>query len=333
MQGRLENEMKMQRTTDEIIKNMPYFVNEWYINMKASRKTASSCQEYVRKIQRFIKYISDNPTEMNVGEITLQACESYMIACQTRVNDDGLIVYTSDSYQLTVWCALNSLLKFLSKRNYIEHNFMEDIDRPVNRDLDRINNERVLLTQKDFNKILNAAKNGSSFMNGIFNSRDALIILLFMTTGMRKTALSEINIEDINVDEQILQVVDKGNKTHFYPLNDQTMIYLKRWLCDRETLVNNNSGSALFLNRNGIRIAPHGIWDIVKKYTKEGIGIELSPHKLRSGLCSILYSQTHDVEFVRRVIGHSNIQTTQRYIKTGGDEKQKAMQIMSNILH
>lgn len=331
MQGRLENEMRLQKTTDEIMKTMPKFAEEWYTNMKASKKTASSIQDYSRKIRKFLEYISDDIKNMSPDEITLQACESYMIMCQTKTKTNGLVVYTSDSYQYSVWCALNSLLKFLKKRNYISYNFMEDIDRPKNQDLDRVNNERVLLTQRDFQKILRNAKEDKTFMNGKFNNRDVLIILLFMTTGMRKTALSEINLSDINFMEGTLTVIDKGNKMHVYSLSDQVIEYLNKWLIDRTSF--NAQSDALLINRYGTRMLPKGIYDVVKKNCKEALGKELSPHKLRSGFCSILYNKTHDVEFVRRVVGHSNIQTTQRYIKTDDKEKEKAVQIMGDILN
>ena len=333
MQGRLENEMKLQRATDEVLKDMPNFAKEWHLNMRASKKTASSCLDYARKIRRFLEYVSDDPKNMNASEITLAACESYCISCQTKTNDNGMIVYTSDSYQQGVWSALNSFMKFLRKRHYIEYNFMEDIDKPRNRDLERINNERILLTQKEFNKILKAVKTGSDFMGGLFNNRDALILLLFMTTGMRETALAEINIEDINLIDNTLTVVDKGNKIHVYMLNEQVLHYYHKWIEDRKQLENSYSKTALFINRYGKRIASHGVSEVVKKYCEEGIGKRLSPHKIRSGFCSILYNKTNDLEFVRRAVGHTNIQTTQRYVKTDGKEKERAVQIISDLLN
>ena len=332
MQGRLENEMKIQKTIDEVLKSMPEFANEWYLNMRASKKTASSCLDYARKIRRFLEYISDNPINMKASEITLSACESYCISCQTKTNDNGLIVYTSDSYQQGIWSALNSFMKFLKKRGYIEYNFMEDIDKPKNRDLDRINSERVLLTQDDFNRILDAAKDGSDFKDGIFNSRDTLIILLFMTTGMRKTALSEINIDDIDFKSGSLTVIDKGNKIHVYRLHDQVSKYARQWINDSKQLRTYKSGDALFVNRYGDRLSPYGIWEIVRKYCDKAIDKKLSPHKLRAGFCSILYDKTHDIEFVRRAVGHSSIKTTQRYIKTNEKEKERAVEIMSDVL-
>lgn len=332
MQGRLENEIKIQQSIDDLMRTLPTFANEWYINMKASRKTASSCLDFARKIKKFLEYVNPNPKNMNASEITLQACESYCISCQTKTNENGMIVYTSDSYQCGVWCAMNSLLTFLHKRNYIDHNYMEDICRPKNKDLDRINNERIFLTQKDFNKIIKSAKKENKFMDGVLYNRNILIILLFMTTGMRETALTEINIEDINFKDNVLKVVDKGNKTHIYVLNEQVLQYLHLWLDDRKRLNNDESSTALFINRDGNRMSSHGVSKLVKKICNDAIGKDLSPHKLRSGFCSILYNKTHDVEFVRRAVGHSNIQTTQRYIKTDDKEKEKAVQIMSGLL-
>ena len=68
------------------------------------------------------------------------------------------------------------------------------------------------------------------------------------------------------------------------------------------------------------------ISDVVEKYAG------VSPHKLRSGFCSILYKKTGDIEFVRRAVGHANSATTARYIVTNGEEKQNAAEIMGSII-
>lgn len=331
MQGRLENEMKIFKTADALMESMPSFANEWYMNMKASRKTASSCYDYVRKIRRFLEYINNDIKHMNVNEITLQTCESYMIACQTKKGSDGIEVFTSDSYQQGIWSAINNFLKFLSKRKYIEYNFMDDIEKPKNKDLDKINRARVLLTKKDFKKILASAKEGSNYSGGLFDNRNILIVMLFMTTGIRNSALSEIDIDDIDASNNTLIVTDKGNIMHTYYLDNDVIYYFKKWIKDRDKIAKSESNKALFVNKNGERITSRGISKMITKCCKEGIGKNLSPHKLRSGFCSILYDETKDIEFVRRAVGHANIHTTQRYIKTNDNEKETASKIMNNI--
>ena len=89
---------------------------------------------------------------------------------------------------------------------------------------------------------------------------------------------------------------------------------------------------ALFVDKDGDRVTRSTIDNIVNKYTKAALGKPLSPHKLRAGFCSIMYNKTHDIEFVRRAVGHSNISTTQRYIVTSKEEKRKASEIMDKIL-
>lgn len=332
MQGRLENELKIQRAAERVVAGLPSFVNEWYINMKASRKTASSCHEYVIKIRKFLEYINENPIEIDPSDITLQVCESYMISCQTKKDKNGMMALTSDSYQISTWFALNNLMKFLVNRKYIDENPMKFISKPKNMDLDRIKNERIQVTQNDFNKMLKVASEGRDYKDGIFNNRDVLILLVFMTTGIKESALLGINVEDIDTENKLLTVIDKGNKRHVYPLNDSTIKYFKLWLKDRQTIIPNGETNALFISRNNKRITREAVLHIVQKYSQQALGVRLSPHKLRAGFCSILYDKTHNIEFVRRTVGHSSISTTQRYIKTDDNEREEAIKIMTNIL-
>lgn len=334
MQGRLETEMKKQEKINKMLNSLPKYVTEWFMNLKASRKTIASCIDYVQKIKKFLTYINNEPINVEPKDITLQAVESYMIASQTKRNRNGMIEYTSDSHQIAVWCALNSFLTFLYNRKYIDEIYTENIDKPKNKDLDRINENRVLLTQNDFKKIIRVIQKGEvkgKKFQALLKNRDLLIVSLFMSTGMRETALLQINISDFDLKKNKLIIVDKGNKTHSYPLNEQIINLYTQWLEDRENIVNKNE-DALFINTSGERLTSSGIIKIIKRYTKAALGKELSPHKLRAGFCSILYDKTHDAEFVRRAVGHSNVNTTQRYIRTNNDERKKASEIINDII-
>ena len=153
-----------------------------------------------------------------------------------------------------------------------------------------------------------------------------------MTTGMRKTALTEIDINDIDLDRCKLSIIDKGKKYHIYSLSDDIMEYIKKWLLDRENIKGHEKTDALFISEKGDRLTGNAIVKIVEKYSKAGLGYSISPHKLRAGFCSILYDKKHDIEFVRKVVGHANIRTTQRYIVTDNTERKEAVDIMSDLL-
>ena len=316
MSTRLENELKIERKINSILVELPDYVAEWHSNMKASRKTAATRKDYVQKVKLFLSTIKDDPSKVELDEINQRTVTDFYISIQTR--EDG---YTSDSYQQTIWCCLNNFFEYMLKVGYIKTNYIKVIEKPKNHDLDRINENRILLTENDFKSILsNIDKNRNKFLR----VRDKAMISLFMNTGMRKTALSTIDIYDIDLNERKLKIIDKGTKRHEYVLNDTLALLLYEWMEMRFITVQNGV-SSLFINEDGEPLSDSGIYKIVKKYSK------VSPHKLRSGYCSILYNKTNDIEFVRRAVGHSNATTTQRYIVTKGEEKRKASEIMESI--
>lgn len=333
MSGRLSENNKLEKIIENKLTTCPDYVVNWYYNMRASDKEITSCREYIKKVVHFLESIDRNIKNIKASDITQNNVTKYMIDSKTKINNRGKVVETSDSYQLTIWYALRNFFDYLTKNNYIPQNYMCNIDKPKNKDIDRINSERILLTEDDFNKILNSVKKSAGSLNRIsrlFSDRDMAIMSLFMTTGMRRAALSQIDVDDIGTDN-VLRVVDKGNKIQEYYLSDEVLIILAKWIYTREQL-NVKDESALFISKNGTRMTGESICRLVEKYCQDALGYKLSPHKLRSGFCSIMYNTTGDIEKVRRMVGHANISTTQRYIVTNNKERLESSQIMASKL-
>lgn len=338
MNGRLENELKIQNESLLILEKLPKYVLNWYYNMVASDMSASSCKDYVMKVYRFLSYINNNVINIKTEDITEDIVQKYMISIRTKKTKAG-IVETSDSYRHTIWYCLNNFLGYLCSHGLIEKNYMINIKKGKNNDLQRINQNRILLTEKEFKRIICAAKtyeinNKLGRQSVTFSERDVAIIELFMTTGMRESALANINIDDINFNDMSLTIIDKGDIMHKCFMSDELATTISNWIDEREYYVEdkNIKTNALFISEKGNRISTDAIYDMIKKYTKIALGKELSPHKLRAGFISILYKKTKDIEFCRRAVGHSNIATTQRYITTSNKEKEESMNIMTSLI-
>lgn len=334
MNGRLEGENNKKNKTDNILLELPDYVDKWVISMRASEKTESSIQDYVQKVRKFLKYIDSNIKELPAEKITADVTCEYFISLRKK-EKNGEILETSDSYKITNWNCLNNFLGFMAKRGYIKYNYMTEISKPKNNDLNRINRNRIELTQKDFNNIIKAVNNGAGTHRARarqkkWKERDMAIFLLFMTTGMRETALSQINIEDIDFANNTLIVRDKGDKEHEYTLKKHTINAINRWLEVRKNLKGNEL-NALFINNKGTRLAASGIAELVLKYSEAGIGYKIRPHKLRAGFCTILYNMNPDILFVSNVVGHSSIDVTRRYIVTKNTQRDKASDMMDGI--
>lgn len=335
MNGRVEKDMKIFKQLEGKLNDYPQFITSWYFYLKANKQSAMTCRTYINIITYFLEFVNKDIKSVSVNDFNEDMITMFFLKVQIKNKETE----TSISYRQCVWSCLNNFFKFLYKRKIIDNNYFElsGIERPKGNDLERINNNRILLNQSDFAKILQAVDNGvgSNKAKGYqekYKNRDKAILMIFMTTGIRKTALEEINVTDINFDTNTLSIIDKGHKSFTYYLTDDTINVLHKWLIDRYFILGKKDNGALFISKEKKRMCGNSIVKLVDKYATAALGYHISPHKLRSGLASIIYEETGDIEFTRRVIGHSNITTTQRYIVTNNGERKEAANIMANLL-
>ena len=319
LDGRMISEMKIDEGIMYKLSKMPDYVKGWHLSLKASKKTAATRRTFVNGIYHFLSSINPIVSEVRHDDITEYKVNEFMLLIQTT-NKSGRMEYTSDSYQGTMWSILNNFFRYMVQHGLMKQNYMELIERPANRDLDRINENRVLLTSEDFTKML----------QNTTNPRDMAILAVFMSTGMRKSALISIMLDDVDLDNNTLKVIDKGNKRQVYHLSDNTCSIIKGWL-DYRSVHYKTSDGHLFVSNRGKEMGERTVRDVVEKCSGKALGKSVSPHKLRSGYCSILYNKTGDIEFVRRAVGHSRVDTTQRYIVTNRTERAKAAELMDGI--
>lgn len=328
MQGRIENENRLDGRIEKKLEMAPDYVKKWQRRLKASGKTAASRTDYLNKIMHFLSWIDKDTRNIQIDNLSEDLIDDYFIDIQTTTKLNGNEVErTSDDYRQGVYYALQNFFDFLYNRGMIKTNIMRGIEKPKKKA--NINAKKEFLTERDFKLILHYAHMEK---DPVVKKRDLAILTLFMVTGMRKNALRQINISDFDFTSNTLVVIDKEEATQTYPLSNQTVSVINEWLEKRKMYTKTDSYTdALFISNRGLRISERALDKIVDKYAQKAIGRHISPHKLRAGYCSILYDKTKDVEFVRRAVGHARITTTQLYIRTNGSERNKAADIMNGI--
>lgn len=332
MNGRTENRIKTENSINTILTSLPDCVTHYYYSI-ASGLEPKACLEYIKKIRNFLSYIDSNTRDVKVEKISQIDIAKYMHSIETKIDSKGAESETSFAYRKLVHSVLNSFFEYLANNNYVTNNPMKQIRRP--RGTNSI--KRYYLTSENFQEILKQVDNGAGSRRAAnrqrnWHSRDYAIMILLMCTGMRETALTEININDIDWTNETLTIIDKRYTTHVYHINSKMNNALKLWLFDREIILGGVQCDALFISNQKRRISSDSVSDIVRKYTKEALGYSLSPHKIRSAFCTILYNQTGDIEFVREAVGHRSAETTQRYIVKDGSTKTKSANIINDLL-
>ena len=145
--------------------------------------------------------------------------------------------------------------------------------------------------------------------------RDRAMIELLYASGLRISELANARLENFNVEERILRVVGKGNKTRLVPVGrkacDAIAAYLSR---ERPKLVSHRTGNDIFLSARGTKLTTVRIWQIVKKHAKRsGLEANIYPHLLRHSFATHLLGNGADLRIIQEMLGHADISTTQVY--------------------
>lgn len=329
MSGRVENEIKTRNRIKNMLQDMPACVNDFYYNIQVSL-TPRTCLEYIRCIKNLIEYTGTTDIA-NVSDVTIG---EYFSNILYTAKSDGRIVKSTEAYRKYVWSALNHFYTYLYKKGKITRNPMDLIARPNKKDV----LERKYLSMNELNAMLKFAQahdrdGHCGSVEELWKNRDFLILYILMMTGMRCTALSEIDIEDIDFVERKITVIDKRDTVQIYMITPELKMYIKRWLKIREKLLKDNQCNALFISKNRERMSSDAVKHVVYKYSTLALGKRISPHKLRAAFTTLYYEASgHDIEATRKAVGHADISTTSIYITTENNDRADAARYMSNNL-
>ncbi|MBR9974759.1 MAG: tyrosine recombinase [Bacteroidetes bacterium] len=146
-------------------------------------------------------------------------------------------------------------------------------------------------------------------------ARDAAILELFYSTGMRLGELTALNLRDINPGALTIRVLGKRRKERILPLGRHALEAIDRYLALRRASGRHSDDSeALFLNIRGGRLSSRSVYSIVNKHIKVvSDQAQCSPHVLRHSFATHLLDRGADLQAVRELLGHESLSTTQIY--------------------
>jgi integrase/recombinase XerD len=153
--------------------------------------------------------------------------------------------------------------------------------------------------------------------------RDAAILELFYSCGLRISELAKLPLRDVSLEEGAVRVRGKGSKVRLVPLGTRAIEKVCAWVGVR------NSGKmlddTLFLGSRGNRMSRTSVWQVVKRYARAAnIRQNVTPHMLRHSFATHLLDNGADLRAVQEMLGHSDIATTQIYTHVSADRLSKA---------
>lgn len=148
--------------------------------------------------------------------------------------------------------------------------------------------------------------------------RDAAIMELFYSSGLRLEELVNANLTDIDWTERLIRVRGKGNKTRILPVGRKAATAILQWLAQRNVFAGDTlpepDQQALFLSRQCRRISARQVRQRVDLWARrQGLAQHVHPHMLRHSFASHLLESSGDLRAVQELLGHANLSTTQVY--------------------
>jgi site-specific recombinase XerD len=161
-------------------------------------------------------------------------------------------------------------------------------------------------------------------------ARDAAILAVAWSTGLRRSEIAGLRLEDWkrHLKGQPLEVKGKGNKRRYAYLNRNAEGWVRNWLRVR----NGDVGPMFCPVRKGGKVQPHrGITDealaqiLAKRSRQAGLTQSLTWHDFRRTFAGNLLDSGVDLATVQKLLGHSSPVTTSNYDRRGEATKLKAI--------
>ena len=244
---------------------------------------------YNKDLDNFYVYLNQNNTE--IKKVNYKFLRGYLTILYDKKYSKKTIARNIST--------LKSFFKYLKKENIIKSNPMNLIKTPkIDKKLPKF------LNYDDLEKIL-SIPDTTTFLG----KRNALILELLYSTGVRVSELVNIKLNDIDLSEEKIIILGKGNKERYVlfgrKAKEKILDYLKEKMDDSPYLI---------VNRYGNKISDRGIRKILDSIILEAsLSYKISPHTLRHTFATHMLDSGADIEIVRELLGHESLSTTQIY--------------------
>ena len=151
------------------------------------------------------------------------------------------------------------------------------------------------------------------------NSLEKLIIETLYQTGMRKSELCNILLEQVDFSKSEIFVKGKGNKQRVVPISENLLKQMREYMVIRKP--NEDSGIYFFVRENGKKLSEKFVYSVVNRYLSLiTLKKTKSPHIFRHSFATHVLNNGAEISKVKKILGHSSLASTQVY--TNGNIEQ-----------
>ncbi|MFN0127556.1 MAG: tyrosine recombinase XerC [Verrucomicrobiales bacterium] len=216
------------------------------------------------------------------------------------------------------FAALRSFYAFLTRRKRLPSNPLQAVQLPkLEKKLP------VILTVSQMDSLLAApagARKKEKQAPAWAAARDAAILELFYSAGLRLSELVALNVDHIDPYDDTVRVLGKGRKERLCPIGPPAVEAIQKYRQQAGV-----HAGALFISKRRTRLSARAVNDLLKKHLHDsGVPVPATPHKLRHSFATHLLDNGADLRSVQSLLGHASLSTTQIYTHVTIERMKKA---------
>lgn len=162
--------------------------------------------------------------------------------------------------------------------------------------------------------------------------RDATLLATLYDTAARVQELADLTVHDIRLEHPAMAALTgKGRKTRHVPLMGNTTAILTAYLAEHRLDTPGHDDHPVFFNQHRNKLSRGGIAWIIGKYlartdNPQLTNADISPHTLRHSKAMHLYEAGVPLPYIRDILGHVDLSTTEIYARASTEAKRKALE-------
>mgnify|MGYP002628084433 FL=1 len=169
----------------------------------------------------------------------------------------------------------------------------------------------VPFTEEEVNRVIDEA-----FDDTFEGQRDSLMIEMFYSTGIRRSELIKLTVDDVYFSKKLIKVQGKRNKDRLIPMLPGLMKKIQSFLEFRDKMVTDKTQTELFVTSKGKRMNPTLVYRRIRAYFSVASSkVRKSPHILRHTFATHLLNKGADINTIKEILGHFSLASTQEYAK------------------
>jgi integrase/recombinase XerC len=287
---------------------MENFKNKFYdyllLEKNYSQHTVTA---YINDIGFFESFLSNEFEDDNLLRINYNQIRSWIVS----LSDDGI---SNASINRKV-SSLKSFYKFLLKTKQIDTSPLLK-----HKALKAPKKIQIPFSEKELDMVLNQIM----YKEGFEGVRDKLIVDLFYTTGIRRTELINLKIQNVDLSNKTIKVIGKRNKERIIPILTIIEEQINKYLSERSSIQEVKESEYFFLLSSGVKLNDSFVYRLINYYfSNVSEKVKKSPHILRHTFATHLLNNGADINSVKELLGHSSLASTQVYTHNSLAELQK----------